>query len=129
MGQSNSPSENYLFLNVMINFVIVNQKMTGSALHIEKNQTIHNCIYVVGHLVFRFNHNAVGFLMFFNALFLFSCYFLSSFLYFSPTIRPEVFPTTCCFSSSVIGGPMRISMVARTSLVKSFNHIFLNPNG
>ena len=40
MGQSNSPSENYLFLNVMINFVIVNQKLTGSALHIEKNQTI-----------------------------------------------------------------------------------------
>ena len=41
VGQSNSPSENYLFLNVMVNFVIVNQKMTGSALHIEKNQTIH----------------------------------------------------------------------------------------
>ena len=40
MGQSNSPSENYLFLNVMVNFVIVNQKLTGSALHIEKNQTI-----------------------------------------------------------------------------------------
>ena len=40
MGQSNSPSENYLFLNVIINFVIVNQKLTGSALHIEKNQTI-----------------------------------------------------------------------------------------
>ena len=40
MGQSNSPSENYLFLNVVINFVIVNQKLTGSALHIEKNQTI-----------------------------------------------------------------------------------------
>ena len=40
VGQSNSPSENYLFLNVMVNFVIVNQKMTGSALHIEKNQTI-----------------------------------------------------------------------------------------
>ena len=37
----NSPSENYLFLNVMVNFVIVNQKLTGSALHIEKNQTIH----------------------------------------------------------------------------------------
>ena len=36
MGQSNSPSENYLFLNVMVNFVIVNQKLTGSALHIEK---------------------------------------------------------------------------------------------
>ena len=41
MGQSNSPSENYLFLNVTVNFVIVNQKLTGSALHIEKNQTIH----------------------------------------------------------------------------------------
>ena len=40
MGQSNSPSENYLFLNVMVSFVIVNQKLTGSALHIEKNQTI-----------------------------------------------------------------------------------------
>ena len=40
MGQSNSPSENYLFLNVMVNFVIVNQKLTGSSLHIEKNQTI-----------------------------------------------------------------------------------------
>ena len=42
MGQSNNPSENYLFLNVMVNFVIVNQilKLTGSALHIEKNQTI-----------------------------------------------------------------------------------------
>ena len=40
MGQSISPSENYLFLNVMVNFVIVNQKLTGSALHIEKNQTI-----------------------------------------------------------------------------------------
>ena len=39
MGQSNSPSENYLFLNVMVNFVIVNQRLTGSALHIEKNQT------------------------------------------------------------------------------------------
>ena len=39
MGQSYSPSENYLFLNVMVNFVIVNQKLTGSALHIEKNQT------------------------------------------------------------------------------------------
>ena len=34
------PSENYLFLNVMVNFGIVNQKLTGSALHIEKNQTI-----------------------------------------------------------------------------------------
>ena len=43
MGQSNSPSENYLFLNVMVNFVIVNQKLTGSALHIEKNQTIKLC--------------------------------------------------------------------------------------
>ena len=43
MGQSNSPSENYLFLNVMVNFVIVNQKLTGSALHIEKNQTIVTC--------------------------------------------------------------------------------------
>ena len=41
MGQSISPSENYLFLNVMVNFVIVNQKLTGSALHIEKNQTIN----------------------------------------------------------------------------------------
>ena len=41
MGQSNSLSENYLFLNVMVNFVIVNQKLTGSALHIEKNQTVH----------------------------------------------------------------------------------------
>ena len=41
MSQSNSPSENYLFLNVMVNFVIVYQKLTGSALHIEKNQTIH----------------------------------------------------------------------------------------
>ena len=41
VGQSNSPSENYLFLNVMVNFVIVNQKMTGSALHIEKNQTFY----------------------------------------------------------------------------------------
>ena len=40
MGQSNSPSENYLFLNVMVNSNIVNQKLTGSALHIEKNQTI-----------------------------------------------------------------------------------------
>ena len=40
MGQSNSPSENYLFLNVMVNFVIVNQKLTGSTLYIEKNQTI-----------------------------------------------------------------------------------------
>ena len=40
MGQSNSPSENYLFLNVMVNFVIVNQKLTGSALHIEKNHFI-----------------------------------------------------------------------------------------
>ena len=40
MGQSYSPSENYLFLNVMVNFVIVNKKLTGSALHIEKNQTI-----------------------------------------------------------------------------------------
>ena len=40
MGQSNSPSENYLFLNVIVNFVIVNQKLTGPALHIEKNQTI-----------------------------------------------------------------------------------------
>ena len=40
MGQSNNPSENYLFLNVMVNFVIVNQILTGSALHIEKNQTI-----------------------------------------------------------------------------------------
>ena len=40
VGQSNSPSENYLFVNVMVNFVIVNQKLTGSALHIEKNQTI-----------------------------------------------------------------------------------------
>ena len=40
MGQSNSPSENYLFLNVMVNFVIVNQKLTDSALHIEKNRTI-----------------------------------------------------------------------------------------
>ena len=40
MGQSISPSENYLFLNVMVNLVIVNQKLTGSALHIEKNQTI-----------------------------------------------------------------------------------------
>ena len=40
MGQSNSPSENYLFLNVMVNFAIVNQTLTGSALHIEKNQTI-----------------------------------------------------------------------------------------
>ena len=37
----NSPSENYLFLNVMVNFVIVNHKLTGSALHIEKNQTIY----------------------------------------------------------------------------------------
>ena len=38
---SSSPSENsYLFLNVMVNFVIVNQKLTGSALHIKKNQTI-----------------------------------------------------------------------------------------
>ena len=36
----NNPNENYLFLNVMVNFVIVNQKLTGSALHIEKNQTI-----------------------------------------------------------------------------------------
>ena len=36
MGQSISPNENYLFLNVMVNFVIVNQKLTGSALHIEK---------------------------------------------------------------------------------------------
>ena len=44
MGQSNSPSENYLFLNVMVNFVIVNQKLTGSALHIEKNQTIHKVL-------------------------------------------------------------------------------------
>ena len=35
-GQSNNPKENYLFLNVMVNFVIVNQKLTGSALHIEK---------------------------------------------------------------------------------------------
>ena len=42
MGQSISPSENYLFLNVMVNFVIVNQKLTGSALHTEKNQTILN---------------------------------------------------------------------------------------
>ena len=42
MGQSISPSENYLFLNVMVNFVIVNQKLTGSALHIEKNQFIPN---------------------------------------------------------------------------------------
>ena len=41
MGQSNSPSENYLFLNVMVNFDIVNQKLTDSALHIEKNQTIN----------------------------------------------------------------------------------------
>ena len=40
VGQSNSPSENYLFLNVMVSFVIVNQKLTGSALHIEKNRTI-----------------------------------------------------------------------------------------
>ena len=31
----------YLFLNVMVSFVIVNQKLTGSALHIEKNQTIY----------------------------------------------------------------------------------------
>ena len=37
----NSPSENYLFLNVMVSFVIVNQKLTGSSLHIEKNQTIY----------------------------------------------------------------------------------------
>ena len=37
-----NPSENYLFLNVMVNFVIVNQKLTGSALHIEKNQTIRD---------------------------------------------------------------------------------------
>ena len=29
-----------IFLNVMVNFVIVNQKLTGSALLIEKNQTI-----------------------------------------------------------------------------------------
>ena len=36
MGQSSRPSENYLFLNVMVNFVIVNQKLTGSTLHIEK---------------------------------------------------------------------------------------------
>ena len=43
MGQSISPSENYLFLNVMVNFVIVNQKLIGSALHIEKNQTIYTC--------------------------------------------------------------------------------------
>ena len=46
MGQSNSPSENYLFLNVMVNFVIVNQKLTGSALHIEKNQTICDLKYL-----------------------------------------------------------------------------------
>ena len=44
MGQSNSPSENYLFLNVMVNFVIVNQKLTGSALHIEKNRTIQTVL-------------------------------------------------------------------------------------
>ena len=43
----NSPSENYLFLNVMVNFVIVNQKLIGSALHIEKNQTIHLCFATV----------------------------------------------------------------------------------
>ena len=48
MGQSNSPSENYLFLNVMVNFVIVNQKLTGSALHIEKNQTITSKDYMNG---------------------------------------------------------------------------------
>ena len=47
MGQSNSPSENYLFLNVMVNFVIVNQKLTGSALHIEKNQTIKKKISIL----------------------------------------------------------------------------------
>ena len=29
-------SENYLFLNVMVNFVIVNQKLTGSTLQMEK---------------------------------------------------------------------------------------------
>ena len=50
MGQSNSPSENYLFLNVMVNFVIVNQKLTGSALHIEKNRTISTClVQVISH--------------------------------------------------------------------------------
>ena len=47
MGQSNSPSENYLFLNVMVNFVIVNQKLTGSALHIEKNQTIYTAEFFI----------------------------------------------------------------------------------
>ena len=36
VGQSYNPSENYLFLNVMVNFVIVNQTLPGSALHIEK---------------------------------------------------------------------------------------------
>ena len=46
MGQSNSPSENYLFLNVMVNFVIVNQKLTGSALHIEKNLTIQSLYFL-----------------------------------------------------------------------------------
>ena len=49
----NSPSEDYLFLNVMVNFVIVNQKLTGSALHIEKNQTIPDCQFSFANLGFR----------------------------------------------------------------------------
>ena len=51
MGQSNSPSENYLFLNVKVKFVIVNQKLTCSALHIEKNQTIGESLNITEGLV------------------------------------------------------------------------------
>ena len=35
--------ENYLFLNVMVNFVIVNQKLTGSALQTEKKSEYEHC--------------------------------------------------------------------------------------
>ena len=52
VGQSNSPSENYLFLNVMVSFVIVNQKLTGSALHIEKKSD-YTCIENMRYMYFH----------------------------------------------------------------------------
>ena len=64
MGQSNSPSENYLFLNVMVNFVIVNQKLTGSALHIEKNQTIGEVNVEIEHLLKESNMRNPGYFIF-----------------------------------------------------------------
>ena len=37
-----NPSENYLFLNVMVNFVIASQKLTGSALQIERKIRVYS---------------------------------------------------------------------------------------